>query len=366
MSSTDSTSRGEQGYDADSDSEHDESGEDKQPKSRAIRRLPRESEASEGSDSMGTRSSAEHSVQAILSESENKESSDHSRQELIRPAERPTKPDVTEGQESQPETTAFTDESDNATGARSDDLGKTATTSQSNDGTAPTSQSFIGSSKTPPEASSQQTSPNIHLQIVNVGEHLYTDRVSRELFRDCLLLEMLTGRNLIGSGSFGRVHAVKVIRCGERVRSRLIQLADNLEETTSLLEDYTVALKLFTWKGKECVCSDCKMKDQTRRAQGLLPLRKYFPAHIAQCSITRSLFNEVISLKALIGLSGIQQIIGYEVDKVDSSAKLISMYACARSGMSYLTILVDSASGGKTFDSSHEGLSRFVCFKKPR
>lgn len=53
----------------------------------------------------------------------------------------------------------------------------------------------------------------------------------------------------------------------------------------------------------------------------------FLPVHVIQCGITHSLGNEITALRALIGLFGIQQIIGYQVYYSEMCAALVSMYS---------------------------------------
>jgi hypothetical protein len=179
--------------------------------------------------------------------------------------------------------------------------------------------------KTPSTAATptfEETEPTFHLDIRHEPENPNSDPAPQELVPDCLILDKPMARNLIGKGAYGWVHSVKVIRYGERVKQRLMELA----KASEVPKDYRVALKTVTWKEAKCECDRCNTRNKLRRRRGLASCRSFLPHHLLQCGTTRTFSNEIGALKCLIGIAGIQQIIGYEVHESDMSGRLISEY----------------------------------------
>jgi hypothetical protein len=184
----------------------------------------------------------------------------------------------------------------------------------------------IGTVKTPVSSettSFEETERDFQVEIRHEPESFDCDLAAEELFPDKLILDTITERGLLGKGTYGRVHAVKVIGCGEHVKRRLIELS----RASEVPKDYRVALKTLTWEGAQfCACSHCATLNQLRRRKGLAPCPIFLPDHVLLCGITRTFLREITALKQLVGIAGIQQLIGYEVYAGETSAKFCSKY----------------------------------------
>jgi hypothetical protein len=168
----------------------------------------------------------------------------------------------------------------------------------------------------------EETEPSFHLDIRHEPENPSSESAPQELAPDCLILGKLTSRDLLGKGAYGWVHSVKVIRYGERVKQRLVELS----KASEVPKDYRVALKTLTWKEAQCECDRCNTRNMLRRRKGLASYRSFLPHHLLQCGTTRTFANEIGALKCLIGIAGIQQIIGYEVSWAGMHGILVSEY----------------------------------------
>lgn len=167
-----------------------------------------------------------------------------------------------------------------------------------------------------------------HVDISHEPGYLDGDLAAEELFPDDLILDTITTRDFLGKGGYGQVHAVKVLGCGERVKRRLIELNLGASEVP---KDYRVALKTLTWAGAHCQCSRCVTLNQLRRRKGLAPCPIFLPHHVLRCGTTRTLPNEIAYLKRLVGIAGMQQLIGYEVYEGETGGKLVSKSPLLRS-----------------------------------
>jgi hypothetical protein len=191
--------------------------------------------------------------------------------------------------------------------------------SQSISQTRATSSSGVKTPSTAATTPSEETKPTVLLDIRHEPEDPDSDSATRVLFLNCLILENITRAKSLGSGAYGQVYALKVIRCGHNVKQRLAELSQSQE----VPKDYRVALKVLTWSDKQCECQSCETLNRLRRAQRLPRCRIFPPTHVPQCEVTDTFFNEIMSLHRLIGVPGIQQFIGYEILE-DSSGKLAS------------------------------------------
>lgn len=243
--------------------------------------------------------------------------SDEEQQESLGKTRRmPQNSESTGGSESKENTKRFIDKLKNAIKSQIEELQKTTPNSQSSDGSDTTS-----------TISTANTKQAIQLLILHKRRRNWT---SHGILAHILVVEKPTKRNLIGSGSYGRVHAVKIIECGASVKQRLMELSSTREEMSGVPEDHQVAqvaLKSFTWRKDPCECFSCALQNETRRTQGLSHLPSFPPAHVLQCVTAISLRNEITALQTLMGLSGIQQIIGYEVCNTQLGGTLVSAYS---------------------------------------
>lgn len=144
----------------------------------------------------------------------------------------------------------------------------------------------------------------------------------RDLDPRGIVLGKSTPLNLLGEGRHGRVHVVKVLRCGESVKQRNLELS----KETEVPKDYRVALKKITWKGAQCVCSDCDTLNKLRRRKGLATCLSFLPHHFLQCKASNIFIAELDALKRLINIPGTQQFIAQGWYKAMMYGKIVSKY----------------------------------------
>lgn len=200
---------------------------------------------------------------------------------------------------------------------------------------------------------SKEAKPTVLVMDIRLEpENLDSDSAARELLPNSLILENITRAKSLGTGAYGEVYALKVVRCGDSVKQRLTELSKSPE----LPEDYRVALRVLTWSRKQCECHSCTRSNRLRQAQRLPRCLIFPPAHVPQCEATETFSNEIISLHRYIGVSGIQQIIGYEISEDNLSGRLASTYTVAHSCDSViLAVQTESALSSPVLTARLEG-----------
>lgn len=143
-----------------------------------------------------------------------------------------------------------------------------------------------------------------------------------ELQQEYIVVGKEEDDDLIGAGSYGRVYKVKVRLCSERTRRLLEDLYSGGRLPRRVRDRYPVAVKVFSWVTEICKCSFCEVERDLKKLQLANPRFKH--KHPATCSTVESFYREVNSLLQLTGVGGIQQIIAYEMDQANFTAKLIS------------------------------------------
>ena len=191
------------------------------------------------------------------------------------------------------------------------------------------------------ETSSQdRIKPQLFLHILRQADDLHMHTTPQHLGEDFLILSKETKRNRLGSGSYGKVHSVKVIDCGLNVKRRLVELSllsAPRSKKAGVPKTCRVALKTLAWAKEQCTCFPCilqlerpkELKDSRnaeRVRRNLGRVSGVASEDFIECETTASLQNEITALRTLIGLRGAQQIIGYEMYSSGTTGKLVSTY----------------------------------------